>query len=1161
MEMVISRKYEVLGQLGQGGMGVVHKVRHVALDTVLALKVLPHDLMANPEMVTRFYREARVMARLRHPNIIRVLDIEHDEALGFHYFVMEYIQGKTLRQYLQERGPLSLPDLLTISTQVARALVYAHAHKPPVVHRDIKPANIMIEDGSSRVVVMDFGIAKELGDGEMTQSGVVLGTLRYCSPEQLRHEPLDGSADVYALGMVMYEAYAGVQFFSGLDEAGVIGKVLYEPGENEPRFTRPTPPSFTSLVTKAIAKSRDRRYRRMEDLLHDIELCFASLDEAGTVVIPTPRKEELPPEQSEIEDLDEQIRKLEAERQRRFAIAARTQAQEARAKAVAAGAGQLAVALLQQGSAKEEAGHAQIQGNNFAAAHDAYQEAITYFAKAYDEASAAVALQTAEQARATMQAVKAEAERAGARDKARTFYRRALSIQSEADEQWDSHSYQQAAALFAEAQVLFADAQDLATRETLKTRMEAVKARAIVAKDAAIKEDAADLARAAFLEAAEQERQAEVAIQQEEFVRGEELYALAHQSYERAAQEAAPLRQQREAEKAQHKKDLASPPPTKPEENDSGSLSWTASPAATAATAGSAGQPERGSHPTTETEEDRWEIGERAVARGSLPPSPSPPQLQNRTPLLVAGGLVVLALAGWFGRSLLQSPAEPPVSKTTPPAQAVAPPPIPPTPSPLALSQTEPLTEAVKVTAGESVSFTAQASGSEPLRYEWILEGKPVSQERQWLYRPTPEEAGTEARTVRVVVSDQHGQQVEKTWQVTVAAATPINQPPRIVIATPATNVVELGNGINQTFSLDVRDPENGQLVYEWTVDGKTVSAQPTFTLKAPEEGKHRVRVSVRDSGGLSATQEWQVAVAAAAPAVAQPVPPAPPKNTPPRLAQRLPADRAVSTRMGETVEFSALGLDLEGEEIAYSWSVDGKKAAQGERFSYQPSAPGKHRVEIEVADKGGLKDLFRWEVQVEAPPAAPRVTMYTPHRERMRLYSHLSRFFGVAVDVPGTAEAPIRYEWKINGRSVVGQELLEFKNQKPGRHEVEVTATGPSGATANHRWSVDVQERQDTDPQGPVGPPHLEMFELDNDVSADKKQLIVKGKLRNVGDHDAENVIIWISALDAQQGTVSRRLALPSPQPLAPGQEATFQTIFSNRNEIADFRVEIVSK
>jgi hypothetical protein len=900
-------------------------------------------------------------------------------------------------------------------------------------------------------------------------------------------------------------------------------------------------------VTKAIAKSRDRRYRRMEDLLRDIELCFATLDDAGTVVIPTPRKEELPPEQSEIEDLDEQIRRLETERQRRFAVAARNQAQEAREKAVAAGAGQLALVLLQQGNAKEEAGHAQLQGNNYAAAHDAYQEAVTYFTKALEEANAAIALQTAEEARKTMQAAKAEAERAGARDKARTFYRHALAIQAQADEQWESHAYQQAATLFAEARVLFEDAQDLAARETLKARMEAAKTRALVAKEAAMTEEAADLARAAFLEAAEHERQAELAAQQEEFVRAEEWYERAHQSYERAAQEAAPLRQQREAQQGQQKKEVEPVPTAKAEEDDSGSLSWTAAPGA------KEGQAERGSHPTTETDEDRWEIGERAAIRDPRPVSVPSARTPSRTPWFIVVGIVVLTIVGWFGRSLLQQPA-PPLPTTPPaPAQSAAPPPVQPAPPPLTLAQIEPSTEMVKITEGESVAFSAQASGGDPLGYEWMLEGKPVSQERQWSYRPTPGEARNEAKTVRVIVSDSHGQHVEKTWQVTVAAAAPVNQPPRILAATPATNAVELANGIAQTFSLEAKDPENGQLSYEWTVDGKTVSAQPTFTLKAQDEGKHLVRVSVRDQGGLSTTQEWQIAIAA--------LPPPTPKNAPPRLAQRLPADRAVATRVGETVEFSALALDPEGEAVAYNWSVDGKRAAQGERFSYQPSAPGKHRVEIEAVDKGGLKDLFRWDVQVEAPPAAPRVAMYTPHKEKMSLYSHLSRFFGVDVDVPGAAEAPIRYEWKIDGRPVVGQELLEFKNQKPGRHEVEVTAAGPSGTVVVHRWTVDVRERQETDPQGPVGPPHLEMFELDNNLSTDKKQLIVKGKLRNVGDHDAENVIIWISALDSQQGTISRRLALPSPQPLAPGQEATFQTIFSNRNEIADFRVEIVSK
>src|SRR5215475_3993473 len=199
MATVISRKYEVMGQLGQGGMGVVYKVRHTALDTILALKVLPRDLMENPEMVSRFYREARVVARLSHPNIVRVLDIDYDEALNFHYFVMEYIQGQTFAQYLREHGPLPLQDVLKITRQIASALAYAHDYTPPVIHRDIKPANVMIEERTGRVVVMDFGIAKELDNSDMTKSGMVIGTLKYCAPEQIRHQPLDGGADIYSL--------------------------------------------------------------------------------------------------------------------------------------------------------------------------------------------------------------------------------------------------------------------------------------------------------------------------------------------------------------------------------------------------------------------------------------------------------------------------------------------------------------------------------------------------------------------------------------------------------------------------------------------------------------------------------------------------------------------------------------------------------------------------------------------------------------------------------------------------------------------------------------------------------------------------------------------------------------------------------------------------
>jgi hypothetical protein len=1152
--MIISRKYEVLGPLGQGGMGVVYQVRHVVLDTILALKALPSDLMANPEMVSRFYREARVMARLRHPNIVRVLDIEHDEEHEFHYFVMEYIQGKTLRTYIQEQGRLPLSEVLTIATQVARALVYAHSHTPPVIHRDIKPANIMIEDGSSRVVVMDFGIAKELGDGEMTKSGVVLGTLKYCPPEQLRNESLDGSADVYALGMVMYEAYTGGHLFAGVDEAGVIGKVLYESGENEPNFTLPTPPLFTALIKKAIAKSRERRYRHMKELLHDIETCFASLNEDGTVPFVVPQADG-PLEQNTIDVLDEQIRKLEAERQRQLVAAARTQTQDAHTKAVAAGAERLATVLLQQGEEQETLGHKLVQEGSGVAALDAYRMALDFFTKAHEEAGVAAALQAAEQARQGMQTAKIVAERIGAREKARTFYRRALAIQAQADDQWEAQDYQQAGALYGEAQALFVDARELASRAVLKAEAEDAREKMNAAKEHAVQEEAEEFARAVFLEASEHERQAGIAMQQEEFLRGRESYLQAQSAYERAAREAALIRQSSAAVRPQATTGASSVAVGRTGEDALGAPAQAGVASSRSATESTAARHGVQSGSPEQVDEDYWEIGERSETSERRFPPPSPSPRPNRTPLLVAGVLAVLAVAGWFGRSLLQQPSAPPPEVAAPPQRPLQPQPPQPLPLPaLTLAQSEPSEQAVKVAEGESVAFAVQASGAEPFRYQWTLDGNSVSQERQWTYQAPKGESGDRVKTVQVQISDQHGQSIEKSWQVTVAAA---NQPPRLIVATPPKSAIELTSGEGQPFSLEVEDPEKGKLDYEWTVDGKKTGMQPTFTWKAQGEGKHRVKVVVKDQAGLSVAQEWQVAV------VAPPATPPPPTptNTAPRITQVLPTDRSVSAREKATIEFSALALDPEGEEVAYSWSVDGKQAAQGDRFAYAADTAGKHRIELEVTDKGGLKDSFHWEVQIDAPPVAPRVAMYTPYKQRMPLYSHLSRFFGVEVETPGMVEPPLQYAWKIDGRPAAGRELLEFKDQPPGLHEVEVRATGPSGASVAHRWVVDVQERPGMDELEFGGPPHLEMFELDNEVSADKKQVVVKGKLRNVSEREAENVIVWISALNDQQEVVSRRLALPAPQPLAPGQVATFALSFANRSEISDFRIEIVSK
>src|SRR5713226_3129824 len=1154
MAVVISRKYEVLGQLGQGGMGVVYKVRHTALDTTLALKVLPRDLTENSEMVTRFYREARVMARLSHPNIVRVLDIDRDDSLDFHYFVMEYLQGKTLSQYLREKGPLPLPEVLTIMGQVAAALAYAHNHTPPVIHRDIKPANIMIEHSSGRVVLMDFGIAKELGDNEMTRAGVVIGTLKYCSPEQIRHEPLDGSADVYSLGMVMYEAYTGTQFFAGLDESGVIGKVLYDPQENEPQFTRPAPPPFAALVTKTIAKSRERRYKRVEELLQDLEACRATLFGTGTPVVPTPGRDEMQSrsEQGEIEDLEARIQQLEEERQRRLISTLREQVREAREKAASEGANQWASASFQQALALEERGSEQLRAGNPPLARKTYQEAISVFARASEEAVAAALLRTAEQARQEMDAAKAEAERYSARDKARTFYGRALALQAQADELWDHKTYQQAGQMYAEARWVFADACDLAYQQTLKAEAEAARVQAFTAREAAIIVGAEMLAAGVFREAAENERRASTAMDRAEFTQARELHALVRQQYERAAREAEQARQHPAVA------DGHSPEQTSQEaftmEAESGDLTrweqppqnpiaeptrWEKPPVSSPVErTGATLEPGPILHtpaPAThaETEEDRWEIGERAPVPPVSDRRPPVPERPSRMKPVLIGVVVagVLAVVAWFGGALLRRP-----------------------PAPLTLVRAEPQIEAVQVAEGKDVAFTAEANGAEPLRYEWTLEGRRVSQEKECSYKPTASEGSEKPKTVKLLISDQAGQQIEKRWQVTVAHT---NRPPQILTMAPSGETLELATGTSQEFRVEASDPDDDPLTYEWTVDGAAAGTQPTLTWKAQGEGRHHVRAVVRDRGNLTVTREWQVAALPPPP----PEKPASPKNTPPHILQHVPAESVLTVQKGENLDFSATASDPENDELTYTWSVDGKKTGKETRFTFTAADAGKYRIDLEVADRGGLKDRVRWDVEVPAPPAAPRLVMFTPHQAEFSLLPHQSRFFGVEIDVPGLVEPDLSYQWKIDGRPVSGQEVIEFKNKPVGMHKIEVIVTTPSGTSVTHQWTVAVRKEEGEELNPATLAPVLQVFDLDNTTSKDKKTITISGKVRNLDEKSAENVLVTISAVGADGQPVVRRVVLPTPQPLPGGEIATFQFAIANRETISDFRVEVVSK
>ena len=268
---IIAAKYEVLAELGRGGMGRVYKVRHRGLNKIYALKVLREHLVEDESLIARFQNEARIMASLHHANIIQVFDIDRDG--DRHYFVMEYIEGQTLGDMLKDRAPLPLTEVIEISRQIAQALCYAHQQQPPIIHRDIKPSNILLEAGTGRVVVTDFGIAKLL-DAERTRhtlTGFAVGTPSYAAPEQLRSVgDLDGRADIFPLGLVMYEMLAGRPLFEDMTPEEIIGQKLFDPRELQPEFDPSVPTALQQLIRRAIAKDREQRYPSVALFLDDL---------------------------------------------------------------------------------------------------------------------------------------------------------------------------------------------------------------------------------------------------------------------------------------------------------------------------------------------------------------------------------------------------------------------------------------------------------------------------------------------------------------------------------------------------------------------------------------------------------------------------------------------------------------------------------------------------------------------------------------------------------------------------------------------------------------------------------------------------------------------------------------------------------------------------
>ncbi len=262
----IGGRYKIGEMLGQGGMSAVYKAEDPNLKRTVAIKIIHPHLSENPEFVRRFEQEAAAVARLRHPNIMQVHDFNHDGVT--YYIVFEYIAGQSLNQKLEELHAtgqiMPLDEVTRIMTPLCNAVSYAHAQG--MVHRDLKPSNVIINP-AGQPILLDFGIAKILGDNYVhTATGATVGTAQYMAPEQVLGEKVDHRADIYSLGVMLYEMVTGRPPYKGNSAITIMMKHVNEPVPDARLFNANLPPGYNSILAKALAKNPNDRYDSATEL-------------------------------------------------------------------------------------------------------------------------------------------------------------------------------------------------------------------------------------------------------------------------------------------------------------------------------------------------------------------------------------------------------------------------------------------------------------------------------------------------------------------------------------------------------------------------------------------------------------------------------------------------------------------------------------------------------------------------------------------------------------------------------------------------------------------------------------------------------------------------------------------------------------------------------
>jgi serine/threonine-protein kinase len=277
LQAALQGRYLLDRELGRGGMGVVYLARDVGLDRLVAIKLLPPHLAAGPGVRSRFLREARTAARLSHPHIVPIHAVEEHGDLVC--FIMAYVAGETVAERVHNSGPLTPSAVTRLVQEIAWALAYAHQHG--VVHRDVKPENILLERGTNRAMVTDFGIARLDEAVEATPPGDVMGTPRLVSPEQAAGEPVDGRSDLYSLGVTAFFALTGRYPFEGDSAGQLLAQHLTVPAPPVASARPGIPRPLATAIDRCLAKSPAERFPSGEDL--------AAAVAEGTTGAPTPR--------------------------------------------------------------------------------------------------------------------------------------------------------------------------------------------------------------------------------------------------------------------------------------------------------------------------------------------------------------------------------------------------------------------------------------------------------------------------------------------------------------------------------------------------------------------------------------------------------------------------------------------------------------------------------------------------------------------------------------------------------------------------------------------------------------------------------------------------------------------------------------------------------